>query len=200
MAAQNSWRDAPLSGDNLYGDRDNLRRYRDAERDEHRRFGALYEHQQGGGLPRRDSLIDYDRLDVDYTGGEFRPGRRHATEGGYAYGNYGGTSPTGRRYEGTNDEGPNAPRRRYRGVGPRGYQRADQRIQEDVCERLTDDEHIDASDLDVKVENGEVTLSGNLRSRRAKRLAVQIAEQTSGVKDVHTAIRVSDEQARPPRY
>lgn len=199
MAVQNPWRDAPLSGDNLYGDRDNLRRYRDSARDEHRRFGSLDEYEQSGRLPGRDRLVEYDDV-PDYTGGEFRPGRRHATEGGYAYGNYGGVTPTGRRYEGASDEGINTVRPKNRGRGPRGYQRADQRIQEDICDRLTDDDRIDASEIDVKVENGEVTLSGTLRSRNAKRWAIQIAEQTSGVKDVHTSIRVSDEQTRSHGY
>lgn len=58
MAAQNPWRDAPLSGDNLYGDRDNLRRYRDSARDEHRRFASLDEYEQSGRLPGRDRLVD----------------------------------------------------------------------------------------------------------------------------------------------
>ena len=199
MAAQNPWRDAPLSGDNLYGDRDNLRRYRESTRNEHRRFGSLEDHEHSGDRSYRDRLVDYDDV-PDYTGGEFRAGRRHATEGGYAYGNYGGITPTGRRYEGASDESINTPQPNHRGRGPRGYQRADQRIQEDICERLTDDDRIDASDIDVKVENGEVTLSGTLRSRNAKRWAIQIAEQTSGVKDVHTSIRVSDPQTRIHGY
>ncbi|MBM0103273.1 BON domain-containing protein [Steroidobacter sp. S1-65] len=195
MAAQNSWRDAPLSGDDLYGDRDNLRRYRDSARDEHRRFASLEDPDRSN----RDRLVDYDDV-PDFTGGESRPGRRHATEGGYAYGNYGGVTPTGRQYEGAGDVSINTPQPKHRGRGPRGYQRADRRIQEDICDRLTDDDRIDASDIDVKVENGEVTLSGTLRSRNAKRWAIQIAEQTSGVKDVHTSIRVSDPQTRAHGY
>ena len=83
-----------------------------------------------------------------------------------------------------------------RGRGPRGYQRADERIREDVCERLTDDEHIDASDIEVTVANCEVTLSGTLRSRNAKRRSEHIAELVRGVKDVHNLIRVVDEQTR----
>jgi hypothetical protein len=195
----NPWRDSPLSADNLYGDRENLRRYRDHARDEHRRFAAQYEREQQGGVPFQDSLTEYDRFDVDFTGGEFRPGRRHATEGGFAYGNYGGVTPTGRRYEGSNDEGLNSPRQQYRGRGPRGYRRSDERIREDVCERLTEDDRIDASDIEVSVTDGEVTLSGTLRSRNAKRRATQLAEQVSGVKDVHTMIRVSDVQERAPQ-
>lgn len=48
----------------------------------------------------------------------------------------------------------------------------------------------------MKVENGEVTLSGTLRSRNAKRRSVYVAEQVRGVKDVHNLIRVVDEQTR----
>ena len=198
MAGRDTWRDAPLWGDSLYGDRENLRRYRDNARDEHRRFWSQYERDQQGGLPRQDALTDYDRFDVDLTGGDFRPGRRHATEGGFAYGNYGGVTPAGRRYEGASDEGANAirPRQQNRGRGPRGYHRSDERIREDVCECLTDDEHIDASDIEVSVSNGEVTLNGTLRSHNAKRRTTDVVERVSGVKDVHNLIRVSDEQVR----
>nr|WP_298724137.1 BON domain-containing protein [uncultured Steroidobacter sp.] len=198
MARSAQWHDDPLAGDDLYGDRENLRRYRDNERDEHRRFAAEYEYEQQGGLPQRSALIDYDRVDVDFTGGQYRPGRRHATEGGFAYGNYGGVTPGGRRYEGASDEGSNYPRPRTsnRGRGPRGYKRTDDRIREDVCERLTDDAHIDASEIEVSVADGEVTLSGTLRSRNAKRRSAYVAEQVRGVKDVHNLIRVQDEQTR----
>lgn len=198
MAQSTPWRDAPLAGDDLYGDRENLRRYRDNERDEHRRFASAYEYEHQEGLPRRSALVDYDEFDVDFTGSQYRPGRRHATEGGFASGNYGGVTPGGRRYEGASTEGANYPQQResYRGRGPRGYQRADERIREDVCDRLTDDAHIDASEIEVKVADGEVTLSGTLRSRNAKRRSEHVAEQVRGVKDVHNLIRVVDEQTR----
>jgi hypothetical protein len=196
MANRSEWRDAPLSGDDLYGDRENLRRYRDFARDEHRRFGAQLEREQG--LPQRDALTGYDRFDEDLTGGVYRPGRRHATEGGYAYGNFSGVSP-----EGEPIDFIQAWERRgvqsHRGRGPRNYQRSDQAIYEDVCELLTKDERIDASDIEVSVANGEVTLSGTVRSRTSKRRATQIADDVRGVQDVHNQIRVSDEQVWPPR-
>jgi len=47
----------------------------------------------------------------------------------------------------------------YVGRGPRGYQRSDERIREDVCDRLTAHGMVDASDVDVRTENGEITLS-----------------------------------------
>ncbi len=195
MAERDRWRDAPLSGDSLYGDRDNLRRYRDAVRDEHRRFAREYEREQQGGLPFTDTLTEYDRFDADLTGGEFRPNRRHATEGGYAYGNYGGVTPQGRHYEGA-DHFFEVRRRRSRN-GPSNVERQDKRVYEDVCQRLADDDRIDASEIEVSVANGEVSLSGKVRSRMAKRRAAFVIEDILGVKDVHNAIRVEDEQRSP---
>jgi hypothetical protein len=195
MANRESWRDAPLSGDGLYGDRDNLRRYRDAARDEHRRFARDYEREQQGGIPFTDTLTDYDRFDRDLTGSEYRPGRRHATENGYAYGNYGGVTLEGQRYEGANPHFEMPRRRSAKGNGgPRSFQREDRRIYEDACERLTDDDRIDASDIQVSVANGEVTLSGKVRSRQAKRRATFVVEGVFGVQDVHNNIRIEDEQ------
>lgn len=78
----------------------------------------------------------------------------------------------------------------FRGRGPRGYRRSDDRIREDVCDRLTEDHDIDASDIDLKVEAGEVTLEGTVAERRFKWLAEEIASSCSGVVDVHNHLRV----------
>ncbi|WP_051440915.1 osmotically-inducible protein OsmY (plasmid) [Ensifer sp. WSM1721] len=78
----------------------------------------------------------------------------------------------------------------YRGRGPRNYTRSDQRIREDVSDRLTDDPHVDASDIEVTVENGEVTLSGTVMSRPVKHRAEDIAESVSGVRDVQNNLRI----------
>lgn len=78
----------------------------------------------------------------------------------------------------------------YRGVGPRGYQRTDARISEDVCDRLSDDPVIDASGIDVAVEGGEVTLNGEVPSRQAKRAAEDCAERVSGVSHVQNNLRI----------
>jgi osmotically-inducible protein OsmY len=80
--------------------------------------------------------------------------------------------------------------RSHRGRGPRGYTRSDERIREDLNDRLTDDPYIDASDIEVAVNNGEVTLSGTVESRGAKRRAEDIAEHVSGVRHVQNNLRV----------
>ena len=83
-------------------------------------------------------------------------------------------------------------RRDYRGRGPKNYTRSDSRIEEDVNDRLTDDDRIDASDITVKVNECEVTLEGYVPSRRIKRYAEDCVESVSGVKHVQNNLRVRD--------
>ena len=79
----------------------------------------------------------------------------------------------------------------HRGRGPRGYRRSDDRIQEDVNDRLSDHAYLDASDVEVSVDNSEVTLSGTVNGRYEKRLAEDIAESVSGVTHVQNNLRVN---------
>jgi hypothetical protein len=78
----------------------------------------------------------------------------------------------------------------FAGRGPKGYTRTDERIREDVCDRLSMDDDIDASEIDVRVENGEVTLEGTVPTRSMKHQAEDLAEDLPGVKDVHNKLRV----------
>lgn len=83
------------------------------------------------------------------------------------------------------------------GVGPRGYVRSDEDIEKDVNSRLADNGQLDASDIEVAVDNHEVTLNGSVDSRRSKRLAEDIAETVFGVEDIHNNLRVrKQEQAQ----
>jgi len=79
---------------------------------------------------------------------------------------------------------------RYAGRGPRGYRRSDERIREDINDHLTEDWYVDASDVEVTVNNGLVTLTGRVDSRDDKRRAEDIAESVSGVMDVSNQLRV----------
>jgi hypothetical protein len=78
----------------------------------------------------------------------------------------------------------------HRGVAPRGYRRSDERIREDVCDRLTDDPHTDPSDVEVGVEDGDVSLRGTVGDHRTKRRIEDIALTVGGVHDVINEIRV----------
>lgn len=77
----------------------------------------------------------------------------------------------------------------HRGRGPKGYQRSDARIREDVSDVLADDPHLDASHIDVAVENGEVRLSGRVASRGDRRHAEDLAESVRGVRHVQNDLR-----------
>lgn len=78
----------------------------------------------------------------------------------------------------------------YRGRGPKNYTRSDERIREDLNERLTDSDDVDASNLTVEVSNGIATLKGSVDERWMKHRAEDLAESCSGVRDVDNQIRV----------
>lgn len=78
----------------------------------------------------------------------------------------------------------------HRGRGPKGYRRSDERIREDVSDRLTDDSWLDANGVEVTVKDAEVTLTGTVRSREDKKRAEALAESVSGVDNVQNNLRV----------
>ena len=93
----------------------------------------------------------------------------------------------------------------FAGRGPRGYRRSDDRIRDEACERLTDHPLIDASDVDVEVRDGVVTLTGRVAIRAEKHLAEDVIDEVAGVRDVENRLRVQPSpaplfggQQRPP--
>lgn len=82
----------------------------------------------------------------------------------------------------------------HSGKGPKNYARSDERIREDVCECLTYHPNVDASEIDVVVKDGEVTLTGTVTDRQSKRVAEDITEGVRGVRDVHNQLRVVRQQ------
>jgi hypothetical protein len=84
-----------------------------------------------------------------------------------------------------------ASRPHFVGRGPKGYKRSDDRIREEICDRMTEDPVLDASEIEVEVTEGEVTLSGLVNSRDQKRRAEDIAERIGGVRDVTNQLRVT---------
>jgi len=78
----------------------------------------------------------------------------------------------------------------HRGKGPKGYRPSDDRLRERICERLTDDPFIDATDVDVSVANGEATLAGEVDSRRMKFAVEELVSGIHGIASVDNKIRV----------
>lgn len=85
---------------------------------------------------------------------------------------------------------------RHAGKGPKNYRRPDARIFEDVCEYLTQDPHIDASHLEVRVENGVVTLFGTVESLVMKQAANDCARSAPGVVAIHNDLDVKHVETR----
>jgi hypothetical protein len=112
--------------------------------------------------------------------------RGYGSEFGRGSQDFGGGSGFGE----TQRPGESATRGRFTGRGPKGYIRSDERIREDVSDRLEQHGEIDATEIEVRVSGGEVTLEGTVEDRRTKRLAEDIIETCPGVKQVHNRIRV----------
>ncbi|MDQ3287439.1 MAG: BON domain-containing protein [Pseudomonadota bacterium] len=87
-------------------------------------------------------------------------------------------------------QGPDSPRQSQRGRGPLNYLRSDKRIADDLIDRLTDDDQLDASEILVMVENGVATLTGEVPARWMKRHAEEIAARVSGMRDVRNQLIV----------
>lgn len=164
----------------------------------------------GYGSSGTGNYAGYGGSGGSYRGG--RPGygqsstRTGRPSGGAAYGNYaGGGMGYGDDYgsgygsQGGQSRGQLGSSQEqefglHRGRGPRGYRRSDDRIKEDVCDCLTEDDRIDATDIEIVVKDGEVQLTGFVSSREDKRWAEALAERISGVKEVQNSLRVQEQQ------
>lgn len=180
---------------------------RDYENRENRLGGANYGTYGDRGR--------YDETPFYRQGGYYSSGRNGGRPGyaggderrGYAQGNYARDENEERSWwDRTTDEvsswfgDEEAERRRdrdrsssgnYRGKGPRNYSRSDERIKEDINDRLSDDPFVDATEIDVEVSNGDVTLTGTVDHRSTKRRAEDLADSVSGVKNVENRLRVT---------
>lgn len=83
-----------------------------------------------------------------------------------------------------------------RGKGPKGYRRPDARIYEDVNEALLNDPWVDASDIEVEVHEGVVTLRGAVEGRKMKKEAEECIEHIPGIEDVFNLITLYEFRER----
>ncbi len=132
--------------------------------------------QQGEEFHYAPSTYNYDNNYSDYANNEGFRAYQDFTESGLR--------TDDQKISNHNKLGPHS------GKGPKGYQRPDDRIHEDVCEALYRDPEIDASEIEVKVKDRVVILIGTVESRHIKRLAEQIIESISGIIDVHNELRI----------
>ncbi len=82
------------------------------------------------------------------------------------------------------------PRRDYAGIGPKNYVRSDDRIREEISESLMRHPEIDASEIEVKVHDGTVTLDGSVSDRGTRHLVEEVASVSFGVRHVDNRLAV----------
>jgi len=137
-----------------------------------------------GGDDRQRTESRRETFERGWDEGYREPEQRRggSPDGGQDYSFVGFSRGGGTRW--TGDEGP------YAGRGPRGYTRSDERIREDVSECLMRAGQVDASDIEVDVKNGEVTLKGTVADRWQKRAAEDTVESVHGVRDIDNKLKV----------
>jgi osmotically-inducible protein OsmY len=146
--------------------------------------GAGYGQQRGGRGYGSDfsqsSGYDPGSYDRDAPTGSWGQSRSDFNQSG-GYGS--GYSQVGNRSGGQQQRG-------FSGRGPKGYTRSDERLREDINERLTDDYAIDAGDISVEVRNGTVTLTGSVDERWMKHHVEDLVDRCSGVQDIENRLTV----------
>ena len=135
-------------------------------------------------MPRH---FDDDETDADFSGYYARD--THRLGYGHDYAREDHRAPAGARGD---FYGQARSRASYRGVGPRNYQRSDARIADDIHRLLTDDPDLDATDIEVAVQDGEVTLAGSVANRWAKRHAEDVVERCAGIRDIHNRLTIQN--------
>jgi osmotically-inducible protein OsmY len=76
------------------------------------------------------------------------------------------------------------------GGGQRPRRKTDDSLAREIHEILTTDPELDATDIEVVVEGGAVTLSGEVEHPDAKLLAEELTESIAGVRLVHNRLVV----------
>lgn len=179
-------------------------------------FGGQHPSHRAWGSRNFGSQRRFDEASDRRPGGgmdAFGDGGRMAASGGYgAYGGY-GIPAGGERHAGSLDWlagdrsawGSNGltDQPRFGRRTPKGYTRSDERIKDDLCERLYHTEDVDVGEVTIEVRDGTITLEGSVPERRMKHRIEDIAEQCIGVHDVENRIRIvrgehaGDRNARP---
>ncbi|WP_334161539.1 BON domain-containing protein [Phenylobacterium sp.] len=167
-----------------------------ADRDTSPRDGGqagFQDGELGGGLRKPGFSRGYGR---DFGAG----GRNQGFDGSWGQG-YGGSFDPGGEDLGAGgrtwiDQRADARSGPHAGRGPRGWSRTDARIREAVSEALMEDPLLDAREIEVQVEGGVVSLSGEVPGGSDAHRAEQLARRCGGVGEVRNDLQV---HGRPRR-
>lgn len=84
----------------------------------------------------------------------------------------------------------------HQGKGPKGYRRSDEKMKDDACEVLMRDYELDASEIEVEVEDGILFLTGEVSSRKDKKRAESLVENLTGITDVQNKLIVKKSEVQ----
>jgi osmotically-inducible protein OsmY len=79
----------------------------------------------------------------------------------------------------------------HTGPRPQFQRRSDDKIYEEIMELLTNNADLDATEVELHVESGEVTLTGTVDSRDAKWLTEDLVNSVTGVREVNNRLKVA---------
>ena len=79
----------------------------------------------------------------------------------------------------------------HAGQSAKFHRRSDDKIHEEVWELLSNNADLDASEIELHVEAGEVTLTGSVDSRDARWLAEDLVNSVTGVREVTNRLKVA---------
>jgi hypothetical protein len=135
------------------------------------------------GRERGDARGDDFRERAGWGQGDYGYGAAHFTRTGFGFDS-----------AGTNFAAYGQPggfrRPSFAGRGPRGFRRSDERLSEEICERLMRHPGIDPSDVAVRVAGAEVTLEGTVHDRGQKLAIEDLVDSVMGVVEIHNELRV----------
>ncbi len=77
------------------------------------------------------------------------------------------------------------------------YTRSDERIREEICDRIARLGIADSTRVEVSVEEGNVTLTGTVCDRSAKHVIEDSVGDIPGVADIHIQLRVARKAQSP---
>jgi len=85
--------------------------------------------------------------------------------------------------------------RNFSGLGPKGYQRQSEQIVDEACEILAKDYYLDATNIEVGIDDRVLILKGEVSSRKDKKRAEALVENISGVFDVSNQLNITNSHA-----
>jgi hypothetical protein len=151
------------------------------------------ERRQGPNLGNNER---WKKIDEKKEGQNYLAPKNDGYRGFYGDANY-MEYPERKRYGRYSDRQFRDVRENHYGKGPKGYRRSDSSILEEANEALYESYEVDATNIEVQVKEGIITLTGTVIDRDSKREAENCVETINGVLDVRNELRLAPPEERP---